>query len=287
MTGMERGSFELLSLDGTKITGDVVYPRRCRASVVICHGVGEHRGRYEQVREALAGAGVGSVGFDLRGHGESSGLPGHVGRFEEYLEDLACVLRRVDDEYRGARLSGPLFVMGHSLGGVIVVRYVQVRGTGERIAGLVLSSPAFVPALEIPLCKRALGTLLTPILPRLRLPTNIHGSDLTTDEAAQRAFAEDARISRRISLRWYEQYVKNGQLALAESAKLHVPTYAICGKDDPIAAPSAVAHFMEQLGSSDRQLRQWEGLRHELLHEREPERTQVIESVIAWIAARL
>src|SRR5215212_8340458 len=48
-----------------------------KAVIALIHGLGEHTGHYEHVAKALTDAGYAMVGFDLRGHGKSSGTRGH------------------------------------------------------------------------------------------------------------------------------------------------------------------------------------------------------------------
>src|SRR5215211_4098720 len=101
--------------------------------VVLVHGYGEHIGRYEHVAAALNARGCAVVGPDHRGHGKSPGEPALVEDFEPIVEDLRAVVQ-------DARGDLPVVMVGHSMGGLIAIRYAQRHP--EDLAGLVLSAPA-------------------------------------------------------------------------------------------------------------------------------------------------
>src|SRR5689334_9766658 len=127
----------------------------CRGRVVIVHGYAEHKGRYRQLVEDLAAARYSCHLFDLRGHGDSGGLRGHVSRFEEYRTDLDGFL----EEVRALPAApSPLLLLGHSLGGLIALDFALHRP--EAFAALAVSSPYLAPAFPVPFFKRTLLPLV-------------------------------------------------------------------------------------------------------------------------------
>ena len=101
------------------------------AVVIVAHGYAEHGGRYGNLIERLVPRGFAVYALDQRGHGRSEGPRGHVGRFAEFVADLHALRVRVEDEQRGK----PLFLLGHSMGGLIVVRYLLSHASG--ISGVI------------------------------------------------------------------------------------------------------------------------------------------------------
>ncbi len=73
---------------------------------VIClvHGLGEHSGRYEYWSGLLNQAGYSILSYDLRGHGKSGGIRGHISSFDEYLADTDLLLQEAKDKYPGTPL---------------------------------------------------------------------------------------------------------------------------------------------------------------------------------------
>src|SRR6266498_3915711 len=130
----------LTGADGTILAiadGDLPDPR---ARVVVVHGYAEHLGRYDEFVARLEGRNFECHRFDLRGHGHSGGVRGHVARFDDYVADLRLVVEHV-------RKDRPLFVVGHSLGGLISLEYVRRHPDGCR--GLAVSSPFLRPGFEV------------------------------------------------------------------------------------------------------------------------------------------
>jgi alpha-beta hydrolase superfamily lysophospholipase len=63
-----------------------------------------------------------------------------------------------------------------------------------------------------------------------------------------------------------------------------VPLLAMHGSANSIASLEAVARLVDAAASADKQLLTWPGAYHELFHE--PERDDVIDALLAWIARR-
>src|SRR5664279_5759603 len=106
-----------------------------KAIVCLVHGVCEHSGRYAHLANALARSGYLVGAIDLRGHGRSPGKRVFIRSFDEYLTDVRSLLSQAAREAPGK----PVFLLGHSLGGLIATLFVIVERPA--IAGLVLSGP--------------------------------------------------------------------------------------------------------------------------------------------------
>ena len=91
-----------------------------RAVVVIVHGIGEHSGRYMNVVNQLVPHGYAVYSFDNRGHGRSPGQRGYLNAWAEFREDVRAFLKKVREQEPGRSV----FLMGHSLGSLIVGDYV-------------------------------------------------------------------------------------------------------------------------------------------------------------------
>lgn len=123
--------------DGTSLCADLYEPAVAgppEGVVVIVHGYCEHRGRYRETAAQLAGCGYRVVVGDLRGHGESGGKRAYVQRFQEYEVDLQAML-----DQAGAQDGRPPLLVGHSMGGLIALRYMIDRP--GQVRALALSSP--------------------------------------------------------------------------------------------------------------------------------------------------
>ncbi len=128
-----------------------------RGILVISHGLGEHSGRYKYLLEHLKGKRISVYALDHRGHGRSSGRRGHVMDFGEYTADLAYFINFARDEYPGIRI----FLLGHSMGGIIAMNYAIAHQ--DVLAGLILSSPALVSVVEAPRYESRHGSVIIKI----------------------------------------------------------------------------------------------------------------------------
>ncbi len=102
-------------------------------TVLLVHGLGEHIGRYEHLAERLNAAGWHVAGYDQRGHGASAGARGAIAQPDSLLSDLACVIDALRSEP-----PQPLVLLGHSMGGLVVARFVAeglAAEAGSVVAG--------------------------------------------------------------------------------------------------------------------------------------------------------
>ena len=108
-----------------------------KACVLFAHGLAEHTGRYEHVAARFNERGVAVVGPDHIGHGASPGVRVYLKAFSEYLEPMQALRAHIDDWYPGR----PVFLMGHSMGGLISAHLLLTSQAGFQ--GAMLSGPAF------------------------------------------------------------------------------------------------------------------------------------------------
>jgi non-heme chloroperoxidase len=105
--------------------------------VVLVHAWGLNSDFWEYQMVRLASEGVRCVAYDRRSHGRSSD-PGRGCDYDRLADDLATVLRALD-------LNGVTLV-GHSMGGGEVIRYLSRHGSGrvERAVLIAATAPLIV-----------------------------------------------------------------------------------------------------------------------------------------------
>lgn len=244
-----------------------------RARVIIVHGYGEHRGRYAHVVSRLAREGFECHLFDLRGHGQSGGTVAHVDRFEQYLDDLQLVVQHVGH-------SRPLFLVSHSLGGLIALSYVRRGDHG--VDGLAVSDPYLHPAFRIPAARKALASVLSRILPKLSVNNGLDAKWLSHDEAIVRAYVDDPLVFKTTTPRWYTEVTRAQRELIDGASGIRLPLLMLVGEGDRIADPRVALDVFERAGSADKTLRRYPGLFHEIFNE--IEREAVIDDLVAWLA---
>ncbi|HEX4460204.1 MAG TPA: alpha/beta hydrolase [Polyangia bacterium] len=248
-----------------------------RAVVVIVHGYGEHIGRYDATARALADAGFTVRGFDLRGHGQSGGVRGHCSKFSEYLEDVDAEVVRA----RGENL--PLFLLGHSFGGLIASQWALAHP--EELAGLTLTSPFYGLALAVPAAKVLAGKIASRIYPSLALPSGLKGVDVSRDPEIQKAYDADPLNNKNATARWFTE-TSAAQVDLeARAPQLTLPVLMIAGGADGIASSKQAKVVFDRFGSRDKTFRLLDGQRHEVLNELPADRAKTLQEIAEWLRA--
>ena len=249
---------------------------RPRAVVVLVHGLGEHAGRYGALAGRLNDARMAVVAADLRGHGLSGGQRGHAAAFEDLLADLDVVVA-----WAAASTPGrPLFLLGHSLGGLVVLRYLQARSSVAK--GAVLSAPAL--AADAPGWAAPAARALSPLLPRIPFHNLIRPKDLSHDPEEVEAYRRDPLVHHRITPRLFAEMRRAMRLAAAEGTKLTAPLLFLLAGDDRVVRSDATLAFASSL-PGDVQVRVLENQFHDLFHEADP--GPATDATLRWLEARI
>ncbi len=258
---------------------DVPQPR---AVVIICHGLGEHSGRYEEVARDFARAGLSSFALDHRGHGRSDGRRGHVRRFTRYIHDLEKFRRRVVGAV-GDDL--PLIFLGHSLGGLILLRYLQ-EYPGVTSRGAVFSAPLLGIATEVPRWKERLATVLNYSVPALPLSTGLNPEYLSHDLQVVAAYRRDPLVHDRITPRLFNEIKAEVARAFNDVERLELPVLFLIPSADRLVRPDLMQRFASSLSRGPRvRVRTLPGLYHEVLNE--STRSSVVADLLGWIERRI
>ena len=259
-----------------------------KALLGIIHGYADHGARYRHVMGALAEHGIGSVAVDLRGHGRALGQRGFCFRFEEYLDDVRELRRLVEERakagtrMRGDESSPPMFLFGHSFGGLVATS--SLLESPGAFKGLVLSAPYFGLALEAPRWKVLAGKVASRFAPRLGLPSGLQGKDMTHDTERARGYDQDPLVFKDVTARWFTEAAAAQERVLADVSRLTMPLYVAFGTSDKIASMAAAKRVFDAAGSADKTWDPREGLFHEVFNE--PSWKELVESISRWILAR-
>jgi len=207
-----------------------------RGVVIVVHGLGEHAGRYERVAEHLNAWGFAVRGYDQCGHGESGGARGSLPTDTRLLDDLADII----DSTR-ARMSKktPLILLGHSMGGLVVGRFVSL---GIRpVDALIMSSPALDAGMNA--FQKFLVSLLPKLSPNLRVGNGVKPQFISHDSAVVAAYRADPMVHDRISTRLARFIADAGPQTLALASQWKVPTLLMYAGDDRLLNPHGSRDF--------------------------------------------
>jgi alpha-beta hydrolase superfamily lysophospholipase len=231
-------------------------PEQPRAAVALSHGLGEHSGRYGHVITELNARGYAVYAVDHRGHGRSPGQRAYIDSWEDFRAGLRALVAHT----RASEPGLPVFLIGHSLGGLIALDYVLHEPAG--LQGIVASAPALSNTGLAPILI-LLSKLLSRIAPTFTLQSNLPISGISRDPAVQQAYTNDPLVSHVGTPRLATESFATMDWTNAHAGDLKLPLLLIHGEADPIVLPESSYRFLANAGSSDKQRISYPGVVHE------------------------
>jgi acylglycerol lipase len=250
-----------------------------KAAILVIHGLGEHCSRYTNVVNYLVPRGYAVFGLDLPGHGKSGGTREYVNQFNEFSETLTSYLQRVKAELPDK----PVFLLGHSLGGTISAKYMIEHSNGY--FGAIISAPTIIIPDYVTQFTIMAGKILSILAPKTGiLPLDPNG--VSRDPAVVQAYKDDplvfhGKTSARLAAETLQAIIKINN----EVEKITSPLMIVQGSEDLLANPEGSQMLYDRAGSTDKTLKIYDGLHHEIFNE--PEHEMVLGDVAAWLDAHL
>lgn len=278
---MEAEGEHFSASDGTRLQYRAWEPPDPRAALIVAHGLGEHSGRYAGLARRLSLLGVSTYAIDHRGHGASGGQRGHADRFDRYVEDFHAFRLRVAPRVPPA---APTFLLGHSMGGLIGIRYLQEHPDGG-FRGVILSAPQLRIALSVPRWLQRLARGFSRLAPRLPFSNGIDAEDLSHDPAAVASYRADPLVHDRITARLFVEMLQAMEQARGGCHLVRTPTLFLVPEADPVVDSAATLEFAACMDPQAATVHRYPGLYHEPLNELEGER--VTAAMLDWLEARM
>ena len=274
-------SGKITTSDSVELHWQSWQPRQPVGVIVLIHGLADHSGRYTATAEYFAAHGWAIFAVDLRGHGLSSDghKPGrvHVSHFDDYALDVNAILGLAS-----ARCPGlPRVILGHSMGGLVSLRYVI--GRPDALDGAVISSPMLAPHPDgrLPKLLALVVGLISRLSPGLLFPTKLDASKVSRDAGVVAAYIDDPLVSGKVSARWYTSANQAMADIQGRAAELHLPTLLMQSGADKLIDPEATRRFAAAIAADNIEFVVWDGLYHEMFNE--PEKEMVREHVVSWL----
>lgn len=251
-----------------------------RGVFVIVHGAGEHHGRYDWLIDKWLSQGFHVVMGDLPGQGQTTRRRGHIESFDDYIE-------AVSDWVESAEAYDlPIFLLGHSLGGLVAIRSMMEKRFP--IQAILLSSPCMGILHPPTKTLKAAAWAANSIVPkmRVRIKSSSNNPSATRNEERLKQDAEDPLIVQKVSIRWYnelERAMKNASASVGDFPD--VPLLLMQAGEDKIVDKHAVINWFNRVSASDRTYKEWDGLYHEIFNE--PERDDVFRYACGFVDLHL
>ena len=248
-----------------------------RGVVVIVPGFNSHGGYYTWVAEQLLRSNLGVYAVDLRGRGASEGERFYVEKFSDYVSDVGSCIALAKSENPGL----PVFLLGHSAGGVVACMYTLERGA--ELAGLICESFAH----QVPAPDFALAVLkgLSHVAPHAHV-LKLKNEDFSRDPKVVAAMNADPLIAGETQpTQTVAEMVRADERLKEEFGRIELPVLILHGTADKATKPSGSQLFYDRAGSKDKTLKLYEGHYHDLLNDVGKE--LVMADIQAWLDARL
>jgi alpha-beta hydrolase superfamily lysophospholipase len=250
-----------------------------KAVLLIVHGLAEHSGRYENVLNHFVPLGYAVYGIDHLGHGKSDGTRVYVKRFDDYTNTLKVYF----DKIRGSQPGKPIFLLGHSMGGLIGAMYLLDHQA--ELAGAVLSGPAVKIPNHVTPTMRFVGKILSALIPRFGLLA-LSAEGVSRDPAVVQAYINDPLVHRgKMTARLAAEMLKAMQTISGQAARITLPIMIVQGSADKLVNPAGAWMLYDAVSSADKEIKIYDGLYHEVFAE--PEHDKVLRDVEVWLEAHL
>lgn len=249
-----------------------------KAVICLVHGLGEHSGRYTHVGKAFTEAGLALFAFDLRGHGKSGGQRGHFPSLEALMDDIHRHIQQVGEKFSGL----PVFLYGHSLGGLLVLNYATYHK--HSLSGVIATGAGLrSPVLEQK-AKLALSKILGGLLPTVTIPTGLDANGISRDPGVVRAYKDDPLVHDVATLSGARVGIGAVDRAFAHAGEFSTPLLIMHGTADRVTYVRGSQEFAALVPENCTQ-KFWDGLYHEIHNE--PEQNEVLAFMIDWMNTQL
>lgn len=250
-----------------------------RAVILVAHGAGEHGSRYAALASYFTARGYVVAVADHPGHGKSAGSYGHIRR----LDDLLASMASLDAKLREKFPQLPVFLLGHSMGGLLACLYLLEHQQAFR--GCVLSGAAVKTEIEPPAWQLFVIRCLSLVAPRsgaLRLDPD----GVSRDPNVVAKYEADPLINHgKMSARMVAELFSGMRSLQARAGDITLPILILHGGADSMTSPEGSRFLFEHVGSVDKGLEIFPGLYHEIFNE--PERDALFADMFEWFESRL
>lgn len=248
-----------------------------RAVIVLVHGFNAHSGYMIWAAEQFAARGLAAYALDLRGRGRSDGERFFINSFSDYTGDVDQVVAIA----RAAHPGLPVYLLGHSAGGVVASTYVLEHQ--DSVAGLVCES--FALDVGVPDAAALLIKGLSHLAPHLHIFT-LKNEIFSRDLAVVAAMNADPLIANESQpAETSAELIKAAERLKANMPNYRVPILIIHGTDDKATRYQGSEYFYEHAGSTDKTLKLYKGHYHDLLNDLGKEK--VMADVQGWLDERI
>ncbi len=276
---MQHKESQFSCTDGTQLYCRSWIPQeQLQAALIIVHGFSDHSGRYMPIVKILISRGIAVYSFDLRGHGRSPGRRGYIESFASYRDDLLIFTRHVAVQQPDL----PLFLLGHSMGGLIVLNFGQRYP--KAVNGIIATSPHLSDPPVSPLLI-ALSRTLSNIWPTFSIDAGMDNTGISRDPTIVQDFQDDPLRHGKGTPRLATELSKAVIETNANAAGFQPSLLITHGTADRMTSPEASRRFYEKVASNNKTYIAYEGGYHEGHNDIHRERVTI--DIAQWLEEQI
>jgi alpha-beta hydrolase superfamily lysophospholipase len=173
----------------------------------------------------------------------------------------------------------PYFVLGHSMGSLIAMNYVEQNP--DELKGLVLSGTGSQPGTDIPEILITLTKILSKILPAIHVKSPLPPEFISRDPDVVKAYVDDPLVYNVITPRLAHEMNRYVVLGAEKASMIKTPVLIQLGSQD--TAFSGQKELYEKIGAKDKSFKLYDGLKHEVYNELPNDRAKVLSDLHTWL----
>ena len=253
---MQHKEYTFAGYNGTTLYGQSWQPDDApKAKLAMVHGFGEHSGRYANLVNYFVPRGYALYGFDLRGHGRSSGLRGHIMRWHEYRSDVGVFMSQINQS------NIPVFLYGHSLGGLILLDYAL--NDPVKLNGIIVSAPSLGKVAISPLLF-VMSKIISSVYPKFTLHTGLDATMISRDPDVVSAYMSDPQVHDMATARLGTELSSVQAWVQSHAGDLRLPVLMFQGSADRLTSPADGKRFFSNVPDGSKRYIAYEGSSHEV-----------------------
>jgi len=216
------------------------------------------------------------IGFDLRGHGFSSGKRGHASPRSLLFSDIENILDILKQKYPDC----PLYLYGHSMGGNIVLDFMKNGKSRNGITGCIVTAPWLVLVRKISAPVVFLFRIIAAVKPDFTINTGLQAKDISKVDDEVNKYMHDPLIHHFISAGTAIDGINASQALLSAEHGSGKAMLLMHGSQDRICSIEG-SRKLSGIENPSCDYVEWDGLYHEIHNEKNG--AQVLDTIVGWI----
>jgi alpha-beta hydrolase superfamily lysophospholipase len=250
------------------------------ASLAMVHGFAQCQDVFIEAALHFALNGFYVYLVDLEGFGFSGGCRVNKLTIDKFHHQVNSLLEQVKPDL-------PCFLLGHSMGGLVVNSYLGYNPEiSKRLAGVIYSAPFYaMPDGQVNFGMKVASHCLKHVLEEFVLAAPLQLHKVCKKKIYMRQMKQQRKAHPLLSLGLISSFISSQDRLMAFARKVTYPYLMVLGEKDEIVNNKVNRAWHAKTSSNDKQIKLMVGAFHEL--SKEPNNHVLFESVIRFMSERI